>query len=226
VTDLDTIRAGWDQAAVEDAMFNIVTLPGKQGAWTEDEFFAHGAREVALMIGPLDELELRGPSRKWALDFGCGVGRLTLALASEYDHVYGADISVEMIRRAREMNRIRPTRHRVHYDVTGESLLDTYNPGKFDLIYSRITLQHMPRHLQFDYLQDFIELLAPNGIAVFQIPDGPEYRHPNEWLSMYGVPRADVEKVIPMLGGALLDVELLDDASPTWLAYRYTMARA
>ena len=59
----------------------------------------------------------------------------------------------------------------------------------------------MPRHLQFDYLQDFIELLAPNGIAVFQIPDGPEYHHPNEWLSM----NADIVK----LGGRPFSAEAM-----------------
>lgn len=226
MTDLDTIRTGWDQAAREDAMFNIVSLPGKQGQWTEDDFFAHGAREVAVMVAHLDDLGLRGPSRKWALDFGCGVGRLTRALVGEYDRVFGADISAEMIREARRLNGDKPMRHRIHYGVTGARLLDTFRVPKFDLVYSRITLQHMPWELQRGYIGEFIQLLAPNGLAVFQVPDGPEYEHPNEWLSMYGVARSEVEQCVADNRGALLDVELLEDASPTWLAYRYTVARA
>jgi hypothetical protein len=100
------------------------------------------------------------------------------------------------------------------------------HPGSCDLIYSRITLQHMPPTLQQGYIGEFVKLLAPAGLAVFQIPDGPEYEHPNSWLSMHGVPRAMVEDWIAGAGGELLDVELLDDASPSWLAYRYTMTAA
>jgi hypothetical protein len=43
---------------------------------------------------------------------------------------------------------------------------------------------------------------------------------------MYGVARSEVEQCVADNRGALLDVELLEDASPTWLAYRYTVARA
>jgi 2-polyprenyl-3-methyl-5-hydroxy-6-metoxy-1,4-benzoquinol methylase len=39
-----------------------------------------------------------------ALDFGCGVGRLTQALATHYDKVDGVDISWEMINLARRHN--------------------------------------------------------------------------------------------------------------------------
>jgi SAM-dependent methyltransferase len=106
---------------------------------------------------------------------------------------------------------------------SGASLLESFQSGEFNLIYSRITLQHMPPELQRGYVEEFVRLLAPGGLAVFQIPDGPEYQHPREWLSMYGVPRETVEGWIRDAGATLVDVELLRDASPTWLAYRYTV---
>jgi SAM-dependent methyltransferase len=106
VADLDTIRDGWDHAAREDAMFNIVTLPDKRGGgWEADEFFRHGQREIDALLDHLDGLGLRGNPKEMALDFGCGVGRLTQALGLEYDRAIGADISAEMVKRAQELNR-------------------------------------------------------------------------------------------------------------------------
>lgn len=43
--------------------------------------------------------------RKHALDFGCGVGRLTQALAAHFDEVTGVDISPSMIKLAKKYSR-------------------------------------------------------------------------------------------------------------------------
>ncbi len=203
-------------------MGNIVTLSQYQGGgWPVDEFFHHGQIEIDQMLDHIDALGLRGKCRDLALDFGCGVGRLTQALGLEYDHVIGADISAEMVKQAKELNR---RGDRVEYVKTGERLLDTLEPGTFDLIYSRIVLQHMPAEYQRAYVGEFVKLLAPNGLAVFQIPEGPDARHYQDWLSMYAVPRPTVEEWIDGAGGKLLDVEALDDGSNgTWQAWRYTV---
>lgn len=223
MTDLATIRDGWDSAARDDAFFNIITEPGRQnGGWTPHEFFAHGRREIDDLLTYLDHQNLRGPRRKKALDFGCGVGRLTQALAVEYEHVVGVDISREMINLARAHNQWGP---RCSYVITGKHLTPWVEAGSCDLVYSRITLQHMPAELQRNYIAEFVKVLTRAGIAVFQIPDGPDYQHPQTWLSMYGVLRAVVEKWIPKVGGKLLDVQYLPDDS-VWECYRYTMGRA
>jgi SAM-dependent methyltransferase len=224
MVDLATIREGWNHAAREDAMFNIITLPEySNGRWPEREFFRHGRREIDALLDRLDDLELRGPRRKQALDFGCGIGRLTQALHPEYKQVIGVDISDEMIRLARHHNRWGT---RCRYLRTHGHVIPYVKRDSCDLIYSRITLQHMPADLQRGYVGEFVQLLAPNGLAVFQIPDGPQFDHDDPWLSMYGVPRATVEEWITAAGGALLDVEHLPDGSPAWTAYRYTVTRA
>lgn len=216
MTVLDDIRVGWDHAAREDAMGNIVTIPGL----TPAEFWQRGCDEIDAMLAHLDEVGIEyKPDR--ALDFGCGVGRLTSALAPHFKRVDGVDISPEMIDQAKSLN-VWP--RRVEYHLNSEQV--PFREGTFDLIYSRITLQHMPPDLQRGYLDEFLRVLKPKGLAVFQIPDGPEYHHPSEWLSMYGVPRPVVEGWVDDAGGAVLDVELLEDASPTWLAYRYTITGA
>jgi len=219
---LGEIRDGWNHAAREDAMFYIATHQGREnGGWTPEEFFALGLQEIDEVIDHLDMLELRGEARINALDFGCGIGRLTQALATYYDRAFGCDISEEMIKLANRHNRYG---RRVMYLQNVESLLDTFSRDYFDLIYSRITLQHMPASLQRGYVTEFVQLLAPEGLAVFQIPEGPEYSHPKPWLSMHGVTRGMVEGWVDEAGGEMLDVEDLGMDSH-WIAYRYTMRR-
>jgi SAM-dependent methyltransferase len=218
MADLDTIRDGWDQAAREDAMGNILTDTQR----APDEFFAHGREEIDQALEHLDELGLRGESRNLALDFGCGVGRLTQALVGEYEGVAGADISIEMVNQARELNR---HGSRVKYVNTGSSLLDDFDPGMFDLIYSRIVLQHMPAEYQRGYIGEFI-LLAPEGVAMFQLPECPDLDHGNSWLSMYGAARQDVEGWVADAGGKVHEVEDWGSEYPGHTSYRYTVGRA
>jgi hypothetical protein len=46
MTDLALIEASWDQAARENATFNILTDPNHKDGWELAEFFAHGQAEI------------------------------------------------------------------------------------------------------------------------------------------------------------------------------------
>jgi SAM-dependent methyltransferase len=47
-------------------------------------------------------------------------------------------------------------------------------PGfTFDLVYSNLVLQHMPPELSRSYMTDFIRVLKPGGVGVFQLPSRP-----------------------------------------------------
>jgi SAM-dependent methyltransferase len=214
--DLQMIQAGWDDAAREDAMFNIITHADRiNGGWTAPEFFAHGQAEIDKAMARLDTLEVH-PRRGRALDFGCGVGRLTQALAEYFKRADGVDVSPEMVDQARSHNR-HPGR--VEYHLNTQRI--PFRAGTFDLIYTMIVLQHMPRNLQRGYVKEFFRVLKPGGVAMIDIPDGPDYLHPNEWLSMYGTPRVMVEEWIDDAGGRLVDAEPLPEPS-VWQHYRYT----
>jgi len=219
---LDAVRAGWDEAARQDAMFNIVTFADKvNGGWTPEDFFAHGQVEIDAAMERLKMFGLgdrHGEPLSTALDFGCGVGRLTRALAHWYGGVDGVDISEEMVALARK--HVEPE-ERVAYYVNGNPDLSLFEDDRYDLVYSMIVLQHMPQEFQHGYVQEFFRVLKPGGVAMFEIPDGPDYRHPHEWLSMFGVPRGTVEGWVTGAGGTLVDVELLPEPS-VWDCLRYT----
>src|SRR5688500_10455568 len=107
MADLEPLRALWDQLGREDPLWAVLTRPDRRGrTWDEDEFFATGRREIAEVLGRLPELPGESPRR--ALDFGCGVGRLTQALAERFDAVVGVDVAASMIEEARARNRVGP----------------------------------------------------------------------------------------------------------------------
>ena len=157
----------WDRHAAADPLWTVLAFPDKSGRrWTLHEFMKTGEREIALLFHRLLELQLKLPARR-ALDFGCGVGRLTQALARRQERVLGADISPVMIDLARRLNRYPD---RVEYLCTAEAGLETLPPGSFDCIYSNIVLQHVAPNVSVQYLAEFFRLLAPGGLLVFQLP--------------------------------------------------------
>jgi SAM-dependent methyltransferase len=157
----------WERFARTDPLWAIASLPGKRnGAWDVDEFFATGRAEVAEVFAYLDRLGL-GRQRRTALDFGCGVGRLTQAVAERYEQVVGVDISPTMLRLARRYNR-----HggRCRYVVNRRQHLAVLEGMRFDLVLTNIVLQHMEPELALGYIREFLWFLAPGGVAVFQLP--------------------------------------------------------
>jgi SAM-dependent methyltransferase len=160
-------QAYWDRHAAADPLWTVLAFPDKSGGrWTLQEFMKTGEREIALLFHRVQELRLQLPSRR-ALDFGCGVGRLTQALARRQERVVGADISPVMIDIARRLNRYSD---RVEYLCTADRGLETLQSGSFDCIYSIIVLQHVPPDLSAQYLNEFFRLLEPGGLLVFQLP--------------------------------------------------------
>ena len=157
----------WDRHAAADPLWTVLAFPDKSGGrWTLHEFMKTGEREIALLFHRVQELQLKLPSRR-ALDFGCGVGRLTQALARRQERVLGADISPVMIDIARRLNRYSD---RVEYVCTADHGLKTLPSGSFDCIYSNIVLQHVPPDVSVQYLNEFFRLLEPGGLLVFQLP--------------------------------------------------------
>src|SRR4051812_6346752 len=124
----------WDGHAAIDPLWAVLSFPDKRCRWDLQDFMKTGEREIALLFHRFAELQLAPPSAR-ALDFGCGVGRLTQALARRIDRVTGADISAVMIDHARALNQYPD---RLDYICTAERGLDTLPSRSFDCIYSNI----------------------------------------------------------------------------------------
>ena len=158
----------WESIAREDPLWGILTDESKTNRrWNNDEFFQTGRNEIAIVFDYLHSVGLR-PDGGSALDFGCGVGRLTQALAERFSNVHGVDISETMITEANGFNRL-PAK--CHYLVNASPDLRLFPTDSFDFIYSSIVLQHVPVRYVERYLSEFIRVLKPNGVLLFQMPD-------------------------------------------------------
>lgn len=161
----------WDEHAATDPLWAVLSFPDKRGGrWSLADFMKTGEREIALLFQRFAELQLTIPAQR-ALDFGCGVGRLTQALARRQQHAIGADISAVMIDLARRLNQYPG---RAEYICTEDTAISQLDARAFDCIYSNIVLQHVPAEISVTYLHQFFRLLAPGGLLVFQLPSHRE----------------------------------------------------
>jgi len=131
---------------------------------------ASGRAEIAAALDRLDQLGICR-ARSGALDFGCGVGRLTGALGDYFDSVTGVDISLSMLDVARSLLAGRPGCRVVH---NASPDLKIFPDESFDLVYSSLVLQHMPRVLASAYLAEFVRVTRPGGAVVILVPERPK----------------------------------------------------
>jgi len=238
---LERLRSDWNRYAETDPLWAIFTDPERKGhRWESGAFFETGRREVEDLIRYIESLDVELCHRR-ALDFGCGVGRLTRALADHFDQVCGIDISPVMLELARGYNA----------DVPNCTFLQNTDPsfralpaGGFDLIYSNATLQHMPPRYSKRFLRGMAGQLRPGGLLIFQLPDrsrmGPGDRvrsvlyeeiyrryilRTEPSMDMYGLPKSRVIALLEKSGCRILDVTPNENAGPEWTSYRYAFVR-
>jgi ubiquinone/menaquinone biosynthesis C-methylase UbiE len=166
-TDLNETMRDWDSLAERDALWAILTDASKvNGKWDIDEFMATGEAEIQIVMDHLARIGCPPMTNGVALDFGCGVGRLTQAIACRFASCIGVDVSGEMIQRAVLLNQHTHCRY-----VTNSDTKLPFADGNFSFIYSNIVLQHLPRRLAAEYLGEFVRVLAPDGVLVFGVQD-------------------------------------------------------
>jgi len=165
----------WDRHARHDPLWAILSDPTKTGRrWDLRSFLETGRREVSLLMYQLRALNVE-VDRKAALDFGCGIGRLTQPLAAYFERVVGLDISPEMIRLAHEINECPGRVQYVHNPGTDMAALGT---GDFTFMYSNVVLQHIEPDTALRYLRELFRVVARGGVLVFQLPSHP--RRPDD----------------------------------------------
>ncbi|HEX8742793.1 MAG TPA: class I SAM-dependent methyltransferase [Thermoleophilaceae bacterium] len=224
-------RAAWEELAALDPLWGALTTDTRHG-WSAAEFLASGEREIAGLLEHADTLGLPA-RRESALDFGCGPGRLTRALARHFGSSVGVDVSPRMVEVAR----------RLHADVencrfvAGERALDGLGDARFDLVYSNLVLQHVsdPR-AALGYVAGLARVLAPQGLLAFQlltripplrrvqprrrlygalrragVPPGPLFRRLR--LDPIGLYAVEADRVAPALAAAGATLIRADEAA-------------
>ncbi|MFA5967217.1 MAG: class I SAM-dependent methyltransferase [Patescibacteria group bacterium] len=164
----------WENLAQLNPEWAILTTDTqkKQSRWDSTEFFATGEKDIDKFLTYIKNLGIELNMGE-ALDFGCGIGRLTRALAAHFTKVYGVDISATMLATARKLHQDNP--HIIFMQNTANDL-SCFDSEKFDLICSLITLQHIPdKEIIKNFIHEFVRILKPGGILYFQLPSVPGF---------------------------------------------------
>ena len=240
---LERHRQDWERLAEVDAMWAVLTAPGRKGGrWDATEFLATGEAEIGDVLATAERLGLPARSER-ALDFGCGVGRLTRALGRRFGHALGLDISAGMIERAQRLNADVPA---CEFRVNDAPDLGSLENDAIDLVYSSIVLQHLPTPADIErYVGEFLRVARPDGLVVFGIPSHipfPWSLQPRRrvyallrrlgvserWLlrktpltpmRMTQVPETDIRRLLDRHGARLLHTDPIDEGPVRSLRY-------
>jgi SAM-dependent methyltransferase len=165
----------WDDLAELDPFWAVLSEPAfTEGGGSLDDFFSSGAGEVS---GALDVArELGRPVRFGsALDFGCGLGRLSRALAARFERCTAVDVSPKMLDVARRLNEDMTN---IEFVLNERPDLGIFEAGSFDLVYSSIVLQHLRGREEIErFVSELVRVTAGDGLAIFQVPNEISLRY-------------------------------------------------
>lgn len=168
---LARVRDDWTNLGAADPMWAVLVQPdGRHGGWDPQAFYATGTAEVSRVLAEATALGAR-PGRALALDFGCGVGRLTMALADHADAVIGVDVSAPMLAQARRHD----TTGRCTFIRNDAPDLSIIATGTVDIAYSSLVLQHLPAPYNARFLDELLRVVRPGGLLVVQVATRPDH---------------------------------------------------
>ena len=98
---LKDVQKTYEAYGKEDPLYAVLSRKdAKDNKWDADEFYATGRQEIADAMSHLAKLGVE-VNKGRAMDFGCGVGRLTQALCQDFSKAVGNLLSagrIELVR--------------------------------------------------------------------------------------------------------------------------------
>src|SRR5437763_15854406 len=153
----------WDERAGENALFFVDNRLDYRHPDSE-RFWSEGERDLDALLSALGAVIQ--PSDR-ILEIGCGVGRLTRALAARGATVEALDVSERMLEHARRLN---PQLANVEWVLGDGTTLSTIDSGSVDVCISQVVFQHIPDPaVTLGYVRAIGRVLCVAGWAAFQV---------------------------------------------------------
>jgi SAM-dependent methyltransferase len=148
--------ADWRVIGATEPFWGVITAPEFKMERLSPErlraFYDSGIEQIKNVTSRLEHITGEPIQVSKALDFGCGVGRLSEAMLEFADQVIGVDISPNMLEAAR--------RH-----STGNILyFDQVPDGKFGWINAYVVFQHIPPRRGMAILESLLQRLEPGAL--------------------------------------------------------------
>jgi len=233
------VRETWSRLGHNDPYFSVVTSEqyriGNMSPDAVERFYDSGQVDVRRVEAALSRHGRRLPRDGVCVDYGCGLGRVTLWLARRCKRVIAVDVSEahlqiaqrELAARGVDNVEYRLLRTRDDFGVLRGA----------DLFHSVIVLQHNPPPIIADILQHALDGLNPGGAAFFQVPTyGLDYAWNYDLFMARDMPAGDMEMhVVPQevvfglaMRAGCVPIEVLPDGCagmPNWVSNSFLFVR-
>ena len=249
--NINDLKENWNKLGEHNAIDAILSgFENKHSENVIEDFFKTGKQEIQNLMVYLNDLNIQFPKRK-ALDFGCGIGRLSQSLTDYFDEVYGVDIADSMIKLANKYNN---KGNKCKYILNENNDLQIFEDNMFDFIYTNITLQHMELKYIKKYLKEFLRIINPEGFIVFQLPSEPICKNFSRklkyllksilikqvrdfiykfQLKILKIPRMEMHGIKPdkisiylqKIGAKLIDIKQNNSDNDAWTSYLYCICK-
>ncbi len=211
----DRVAAVWSRLGEADAHWSVLTedrfrAPSLDAAALA-AFHETGEGEARRLDAWLHRSGVSLPAGGVCAEYGCGVGRITRALARRFRRVLAFDVSAPHLRAAAADLAASEIGNVELLQVRGPADLATLDGT--DLFYSVISLQHSPPPVIMDVLRRAFAGLRPGGCAFFQVPTyGAGYAWPSEaarqvGMEMHFVPQRTILAAAHDAGLRVLEVQ-------------------
>lgn len=168
---LGHVEKVWTEYGAKEPHWSVVTAPVFRSEVIEQNlarFYESGRIEVESLKRLLARSNVSTESLRVALEYGCGVGRVTRWLADLFSTVYGVDISRTHLAHASKYFKQQGVPNIENILIS--SIRDLATIPQFDFLYSKIVLQHNPPPVICAILDTLCQKLNKGGIGVVQLP--------------------------------------------------------
>jgi trans-aconitate methyltransferase len=172
------MSAHWQRIGEEDPYWGVLSTDDfhadRLSEDTRAAFFKTGQDHLEHVLATIRLLRPAFQPRR-ALDFGCGVGRVTIAMTRTCPDVVGVDVSAAMLAEARR-----------NAERAGVSIQLRHHPeGTFDFIHAHIVFQHIKVGRGLQLARDLVSRLNSGGAGMLNFPywrEASSFRKLAHWL--------------------------------------------
>lgn len=239
--NLQEVQRAWDQLGKTAPLRSMLPSSVCGSIRKIEEYFAFGRDQTADMMQFLSSIGVRLGSGR-AVDFGCGIGRSTQALAAYFDEVHGVDIAPSILDLARSYNQ-HPDKCTYVLNASNDLLM--FQDNSVDFVCSFGTLQHVTPPMLQKYIREFLRILRPGGVLLFNLPSVPQrtgkgllmtltptwvinaYRRRKYGRETYALRQRKAIQLIEAAGGKVIDTRLdhIHNFADYWTSIQYCVVK-
>ena len=232
---LARIEGAWTHLGQVRPHFSVLTqnefLPENIGG-SIDRFWATGELEADVAAFVLSRCGFSDLAQKTCVEYGCGVGRVTIPLAGRFAEVHAYEISPSYIALAQQRAEAMMAGN-IRFHSCAGGLPDRLE--SCDFFYSRLVFQHNPPPIIRELIGRALGSLRPGGIALFGVPiylSGYRFQieeylaQQRRGLEMHCIPQREVFSLIAAAQCAVLELREERDAGMEGLGNLFVVQRS